>query len=83
MLGTSAEFLPVIPWTGLGCCPVTLSMIDLASLVGVTGTFLLVCHWNGPKTLEAGWLNAITSKLEHNSTSAVTISARNPSDTKS
>ena len=82
MLGTSAEFLPVTPWTGLGCCPVTPSMIDLASWLGSRG-WVLVCHWSSPKALEAGWLNARKSKLEHNSTRQVTISARNPSDTKS
>ena len=55
----------------------------LGELVGVLGTLVLVGHWSSPKTLEAGWLNAITSKLEHNIARQVAIRARNPSDTKS
>src|SRR4029077_10434487 len=45
--------------------------------------FVLVGHWSSPKTLEAGWPNAMTSQPEHNITRQVAISARNPSDTKS
>ena len=62
--------------TGLGCCPVTLSIIDLASWLEALGRLGACLSLEYQKALEAGWLSAITSKQEHNSKRQVAISAR-------